>query len=105
MKQLKNQECLGKELNEGYNESNRKTRAFYITLGTVVALFMGNGWWGNANDVIDAIIQLSSIYIGGLALTDSVRYHKFGSKTLENPEKVRGTSMTAKELEERYGDK
>ncbi len=98
---LKNQKCLDKDLSEGYNESGRKTQAFYVTLGTVVILFLGNNWWGSANDVIDAIIQLSSIYIGGLAITDSVRYNKFGSKTLSNPEKL----VTTKELQERYADR
>lgn len=101
MSTLKNQKCLDKDLSEGYNESGRKTQAFYVTLGTVVVLFLGGSWWGSANEVINAIIQLSSIYIGGLAITDSVRYNKFGSKTLSNPEKL----ITTKELQERYGDK
>lgn len=104
MKPLKTQKCLDKDLTEGYNESNRKTRAFYVTLGIVVALFIGSSkWWGSCNDVIDSIIQLASIYIGGLAITDSVRYHKYGSKTLSNPEKL--TQITTKELQEQYGDK
>lgn len=42
---LKNQKCLDKDLSEGYNESGRKTQAFYVTLGTVVILFLGNNWW------------------------------------------------------------
>lgn len=105
MKPLKNQESLDKDLSNGYNESSRKTNAFYTTLAVVVVLFIGNKWWGSANDVIDAIIQLSSIYIGGLAYTDSVRYKTYGSKTLGNPEKFKQTAMTAKELEERYADK
>ena len=33
MKELKNQRNLDENLSTGYQESNRKTRAFYVTLG------------------------------------------------------------------------
>jgi hypothetical protein len=99
MKELKNQRDLDENLSTGYKESNRKTRAFYVTLGVVVGLFIGNKWWGDAADIISQIIQLSSIYIGGLTVTDSVRYYKYGAKTLMNPE------LATKELQDRYGDK
>lgn len=98
-KPLKNQEQLDTQLSSGYVESNRKTRAFYVTLATVVGLFIGNKFWGDAKELISQIIQLASIYIGGLTVTDSVRYYKYGSKTLENPE------LQTKELKDRYGDK
>lgn len=93
------QKDLQENLSTGYRETNRKTRAFYITLSVVVTLFMGNKWWGDAGDVISQIIQLSSIYIGGLTVTDSVRYYKYGSKSLANPE------LATKELKDRYADK
>lgn len=84
---------------EAYTESNRKTKAFYVTLATVIFLFIGSPMWKTSpNEAINAIIQLASIYIGGLAATDTMRYYKFGSKTLGNPEKQ-------KELQERYKDK
>jgi|JI7StandDraft_1071085.scaffolds.fasta_scaffold555044_2 hypothetical protein len=90
-----------KQLNSGdpYSESNRKTRAFYATLAVVAFLFIGSHWWEESPaDTIDGIIQLAMVYIGGLAINDSVRYYKFGSKTLGNPE-------SSQELKDRYADK
>ena len=84
---------------EKFSESSRKTKAFYVTLATIVFLFMTSSHWKTSpNDVIQAIVQLASIYIGGLAVTDSMRYYKFGSKTINNPERHA-------ELTERYKDK
>ena len=99
MNELPNQTDLDSNLSTGYKESNRKTRAFYVTLATVVGLFIGNKWLGDPSELISQIIQLSSIYIGGLTVTDSVRYYKYGSKTLLNPE------LATKELKDRYADK
>lgn len=95
---LKNQTDLTPSLETGYNESNRKTKAFYTTLGVIVLLFMGNHIWGDTKEVIEQITQLAMTYIGGLSLADSVRYYKYGSRTLSNPE-------TATSLKERYADK
>lgn len=84
-----------------FAESNRKTRAFYATLATIVFLFVGSKFWEESpTKVIDSIVQLAMIYIGGLAVNDAVRYHKFGSNTLGNPEKV-----ASAELKKRYADK
>lgn len=84
---------------EPYAESNRKTRAFYFTVITCVFLFVGSHWWKDSpTETINSIIQLAMVYIAGLAVNDSIRYHKFGSKTMGDPEKM-------KELQDRYGDK
>lgn len=89
-------------MDTGYAESNRKTQAFYVTLAFIIILFISNKWIGlDPNTVISNIVQLASIYIGGLAVADSVRYHKFGSNTLGNPEKAKKEA----ELKERYEDK
>lgn len=88
-----------RSVDTGYAESNRKTQAFYTTLITVVALFLSSPITGlEPSKVIDSLVQLASIFIGGLAIADSVRYHKFGSNTLGNPEKVNKEN----ELKERY---
>ena len=95
---LKNQKDLTPSLETGYNESNRKTKAFYASLGVIVILFMGNHFWGDTKTVIEQITQLAMTYIAGLSMADSVRYYKYGSKTLSNPE-------TPTDLKDRYADK
>lgn len=91
-----------KNMDTGYVESNRKTQAFYITLAVIVGVFVIGNWISpDAIKVIQEITQLATVYIGGLAFADSVRYHKFGSNTLGNPEKVDKEN----ELKERYSNK
>lgn len=83
-----------------YAESNRKTKAFYTTLAVIVFLFIGSKYWEESpTKTIDSIIMLATIYIGGLAMNDTMRYYKFGSNTLGNPEEK------AKELKARYANK
>ncbi len=90
---------LKPDLSTGYTESNRKTTAFYITITAILLLFFGNKLWGvNPDSAISSITQLAMVYIGGTAMADSVRYYKYGSTTLGNPEKQR-------ELQQRYKDK
>lgn len=84
-----------------FNESNRKTQAFYVTLGVIVGLFIISNWLSSTTEVIkviDGVVQLATVFIAGLTACDTVRYHKFGSNTLGNPEKA----AKEKELKERY---
>lgn len=95
---LKNQTDLKPSLETGYNESNRKTKAFYSSLLVIVILFIGNSIWGDTTEIVQQITQLAMTYIGGLSVADSVRYYKYGSRTLSNPE-------TPTSLKERYEDR
>lgn len=88
-----------KDYSDGYTENNRKTRAFYVSVAVLVGLFIyGDIKNADTEGIIGAVSNLALVYIGGVAMTDSVRYYKYGSNTLGNPEKQ-------KELKDRYGDK
>ncbi len=88
----------------GYTESNRKTQCFYITLATIIGLYFTSLWTGkDVIPIIENVVQLSSIFIAGLAAADSVRYYRFGSNTLGNPE-IKKKEIN-KELAERYADR
>jgi len=88
-----------KDYGGGFSESNRKTRAFYITMAALIGLFVyGDIKAADTEIIINALSNLALVYIGGVAVADSVRYYKYGSKTLSNPEKQ-------EELKERYKDR
>jgi len=87
------------EYSEGYREGSRKTKAFYASLACLIALFLyGDFRHIDTKDIIGNVTNLALSYIVGVAATDSVRYYKYGSNTLKNPE-------TAIDLKKRYADK
>lgn len=83
---------------EGYRENSRKTKAFYVSMLAIIGLFLyGDYRHVETKDIIGNVTNLALAYIVGVAAADSVRYYKYGSNTLGNPEKSR--------LKDRYQDK
>lgn len=99
MKPIGTKEDSGSEYPEGYRESNRKTKAFYISMAAMIGLFLyGDMKGAEAEHIINAISNMALVYIGGVAVADAVRYHKAGVKKLDTPEKQ-------EELKDRYKDR
>lgn len=87
------------DYSNGYAESNRKTIAFYISIAAAIGLFIYGDIRGvETTEIVSEVMNLAMVYVGGLAVADSVRYYKYGSNTLGNPEKQRG-------LQDRYKDR
>lgn len=77
--------------------TSKKGRAFYVGLFSLVLLFVyGDLRGADSTQVINCVTNLALLYIGGVAVIDSVKQYKSGD--INSPEKK-------KEMQERYKDR